>query len=480
MQNRISHSEGSEGMRTLRDACVPMTLTSPPFDKTRYYGGPDWTWSRFTAIADELWRVTMQGGVVVWVVQDSIVGGGESGTADSQKSYFRSLGFLVYQTIYVTADSFRHSSRRYYRQTSLALILSKGRPRSVNPLADRPNSTAGTINRMAHRRRDGSIQRCPEKAVRDYGFRSDAWNVAVGWGKSTKDYYAFEHSALMPESLARDLILSWSRPGDLVLDPMAGAATTCKMALLNHRYYLGFEEQERYFRIAERRLSDAHAEYRQVLDDWLVASTSPGKGLMRPPGGYEVIYADPPWGFTPWGRSPRGRNVQDHYRTMTPEEIKSLPVGELAARDAVLLLWTTGPFLAEAVRTVEAWGFDYKTEGFTWVKTRGGKLFTGLGYHTRANAEFCLLATKGKGLRRGRKDVHQVIISEVMRHSEKPVAVRRRIEGLYGPRRRVELFARTEAPGWDALGDAIDGRDIRDAIGGRFPEPRIQASHLVC
>src|SRR5947209_20325069 len=102
---------------------------------------------------------------------------------------------------------------------------------------------------------------------------------------------------------------------------------------------------------------------------------------------------------------------------------------------------------------------------FTWVKTRGGTLHTGMGYHTRSNAEFCLLATRGKGLPRVRTDVHQVVISEVGRHSEKPAEVRRRIEALYGPRRRVELFARTEAPGWDALGDSIDGRDIREAIG---------------
>ena len=150
------------------------------------------------------------------------------------------------------------------------------------------------------------------------------------------------------------------------------------------------------------------------------------------------------------------------------QDIKSLPVGRLAAKDSVLFLWTTGAFLREAQAVIEAWGFEYKTLGFTWVKTREGTgcLFMGTGYHTRANAELCLLATKGCGLPRVRRDVRQIVVAPVGRHSEKPQEVRHRIEELYGPQRRIELFARRQVPGWDAVGDGIDGRDIREVLVG--------------
>ncbi len=150
------------------------------------------------------------------------------------------------------------------------------------------------------------------------------------------------------------------------------------------------------------------------------------------------------------------------------KQIKSLPVRRLAAKDSVLFLWTTGPFLREAQAVIEAWGFDYKTIGFTWIKTsaRTGGLHLGTGYHTRANAELCLLATRGRGLSRVRRDVRQVVVAPVSRHSEKPEEVRQGIEELYGPKHRLELFARRQAPGWDAVGDGIDGRDIRQVLVG--------------
>lgn len=139
---------------------------------------------------------------------------------------------------------------------------------------------------------------------------------------------------------------------------------------------------------------------------------------------------------------------------MDIEDIKALPVGELADKDCALFLWVTFPMLKEAWSVMEAWGFTFKTVAFVWIKQnrRSDGLFTGMGYWTRANAEICLLATKGHPHRRA-KDVHQVIVSHVEEHSKKPDAARERIERLLGDVPRIELFARQHPDGWDVWGN---------------------------
>lgn len=150
------------------------------------------------------------------------------------------------------------------------------------------------------------------------------------------------------------------------------------------------------------------------------------------------------------------RSVEAHYATMPTEDIMRLPVGELAAKDCALFLWVTMPKLFEAQRVIKAWGFEFKTVAFVWVKRNpnANTLFWGLGCWTRANAELCLLATRGKPKRLAR-NVHQVIISPVEEHSKKPGETRRRIEALMGDVPRVELFARQYTPGWDVWGHDV-------------------------
>jgi hypothetical protein len=266
MINRILNCDAVTGMRSLPNDFVPLTVTSPPYDAIRDYGGHHFD---FQAIATELWRVTRPGGVVCWHVQDQIVDGSESCTIDRQTLFFRDLGFTLYQRIYVFAMSFRRSKRRYYRHTSIVLVLSKGRPDTVNLLSDRPNNNAGRLSGggLSYRKRDGTLKRTPSKINPTHGVRGDCWVYDVGGGKTTNDRYAFSQGALMPERLARDLIRSYSVPRDLVLDPMAGAATTPKMALLTHRRYLGFEPWDKAYTIAERRMQDAYT----VLTDLCLA-----------------------------------------------------------------------------------------------------------------------------------------------------------------------------------------------------------------
>ena len=183
----------------------------------------------------------------------------------------------------------------------------------------------------------------------------------------------------------------------------------------------------------------------------------PRNGHSTPPGPtkrYPVIYADPPWAWTKGTFVNRrsARAVEKEYQTMQPSDLVALPVGNWATEDAVLFLWTTGPKLPIALEVVRSWGFTYKTIGFTWVKRnrRTPGWFCGLGFYTRANAELCLVATKGSPSRMS-ASVRQIVESPVARHSEKPEEVRARIERLYGGP-YLELFARRRAPNWDAWG----------------------------
>lgn len=172
---------------------------------------------------------------------------------------------------------------------------------------------------------------------------------------------------------------------------------------------------------------------------------------------YGVIYADPPWEFKVYSGKGKQRSADRHYDTQSLDFIKSLPVETLAADDCALFMWAVMPELPGALEVIKAWGFEYKTVGFTWVKDTAtddqDKLFWGMGYWTRANAELCLLATRGSP-KRLNADVHQVILRPRTKHSQKPDEARRRIERLIaGP--YLELFAREKADGWDAWGNEI-------------------------
>jgi N6-adenosine-specific RNA methylase IME4 len=171
---------------------------------------------------------------------------------------------------------------------------------------------------------------------------------------------------------------------------------------------------------------------------------------------YGIIYADPPWQYETYSKKGKGRSAENHYPTMPIQEICDLDIPQIADDDCVLFLWATCPMLGEAFRLIRAWGFKYKTVGFVWVKLnkKTPSLFWGLGYWTRANAEICLIATKGKP-KRISASVHQVVITPVEQHSKKPDVVRDRIVEVMGDLPRIELFARTKTPGWDVWGNEV-------------------------
>ncbi len=274
--NKIHCCDGIVGMRMLPDNCIPLTVTSPPYDDQRCYGNHKWSFETFTKIADQLYRLTIPGGVVVWVVQDGMKNGSLSGTSARQWLHFQEIGFNLDSMIILACQGWRPQTRRYANQFHYGFVLSKGSPRTFNPIRDRENTSAGQRLRSSRRNKKGMAVTTYNSSCLRLGednYRTNIWFCDVGWGKTTKDWYVYEcHPALMPEDMARDLIVSWSRPGELAFDPMAGAGTTCKMALLTNRRYLGFEIHEPYFRIAQRRLWDAQVRQRNELDAWLIGA----------------------------------------------------------------------------------------------------------------------------------------------------------------------------------------------------------------
>ena len=176
-------------------------------------------------------------------------------------------------------------------------------------------------------------------------------------------------------------------------------------------------------------------------------------------GAYSIIYADPPWRYSQKGLQGA---AEHHYPTMSIDELCALPVADLAAPDSALFLWATFPQLPEALRLIREWGFTYKSVAFVWLKKnrKADSWFYGLGFWTRANAEVCLLATRGHPKRQA-ANIHQFIISPIEAHSKKPDEARDKIVALMGDLPRVELFARQTPPGWDVWGNEVQSM-LRD------------------
>ena len=182
---------------------------------------------------------------------------------------------------------------------------------------------------------------------------------------------------------------------------------------------------------------------------------------------YSVIYADPPWSYK--DKALQRGGAERHYRTMSIDDLKQMPVPSLCADDCILFMWATFPKLQEGLDLISAWGFEFKTCAFVWIKTNKKTVtaqtsflpsdsfdsFWGMGRWTRSNAEICLLATKGEP-KRINADVHQVIYSPIDKHSKKPAETRDRIIRLVGDLPRLEMFARSAPIGWDVFGNQVD------------------------
>lgn len=267
-ENKIVCTDCLDGMARMPGESVPLSVTSPPYGGLRTYDGH--SSFDFLAVAKELYRVTMPGGVVVWVVQEQIIDGSESGETSRQRLAFADIGFRLHHTMVMAkSGGHQHSSNRYGRALEYAIILSKGVPRYFCPFRDKPNKEAGRMKTFKNRLPDGSFAPVKHRMTPPFGIRPPVWTYATGRNVTAKEGYALDHPAVMPEKMAEDHILSWSKVGDLIFDPFAGSGTTLKMARLNYRNYLGFEVNPDYVEIARRRLRDGEVQIRQRAEESL-------------------------------------------------------------------------------------------------------------------------------------------------------------------------------------------------------------------
>lgn len=241
-----------EGMKAIKNDSIDLTVTSPPYDNLRKYKGFKWD---FEGVANELFRITKPGGVVVWIVADGCIDGGESGTSFRQALYFQEIGFRIYDTmIWEKPSPQAPTEGRYYDVFEYMFVFSKGKPKTLNLLSDRKNKTVGHKARKETRScRENRKLKDGFRETKEYSRRFNVWNIARGNNKT-------KHPAVFPLQLAKDHILSWSNPGDVVLDPFSGSGTTAVAAIETQRHYIGFEISKEYFDIAQERINEAKAQ----------------------------------------------------------------------------------------------------------------------------------------------------------------------------------------------------------------------------
>ena len=239
-----------EFMQELDSKCIDLTLTSPPYDNLRNYNGYSFD---FENVAKELYRITKEGGVVVWVVGDATIKGSETGTSFKQALYFKEIGFNLHDTmIYLKENLAFPDKNRYYQGFEYMFVFSKGTPKTFNPIKDKVNKSFG-------RSMKGSTQRLTNGET--IPFKNQDRTIAQN---STRFNYWFlynakrgietKHPAIFPEQLANDHILSWSNEGDLVFDPFMGSGTTGKMAVINRRKFIGIDISQEYVEYAKNRI----------------------------------------------------------------------------------------------------------------------------------------------------------------------------------------------------------------------------------
>lgn len=262
---KLMHGDCLERMKEIPDGSVDLTVTSPPYDNLRTYNGNNDQWGEhvWKAVISDLYRVTKDGGVVVWVVGDATIKGSETGTSFRQALWAMDCGFNLHDTMIWQKPVFTAIgalATRYAPVFEYMFVWSKGRPKAFNPIKDRKNKHSGAILHGTIRQVDGSVREMTgnkQKTIAEYGQRFNVWQVnAVMSRKDTR------HPAPFPEQIAADHIISWSNKGDIVLDPFMGSGTTGKMALLANRRFIGIELDHDYYAIAEQRITEANHDRR--------------------------------------------------------------------------------------------------------------------------------------------------------------------------------------------------------------------------
>ena len=244
-KSEVFNMDCVEGMKRLPNECIDLTVTSPPYDNLRDYHGYVFDWK---ATIQELSRITKNGGVVVWVVNDQTVNGSETGTSFRQALFAMECGFNLHDTMIWEKESCAlPEATRYYPNFEYMFVFSKGSPKTFNPIEDRVNKWGGTKVHGTFRNSDGTLKErsstWKDVVCKDFGCRFNVWQITTEKNNKTG------HPAVFPIALAQDHIRSWSNEGDTVLDPFLGSGTTRLAAYDLNRNFIGYEIDETYFKL---------------------------------------------------------------------------------------------------------------------------------------------------------------------------------------------------------------------------------------
>ena len=263
---RLLHGDCLEQMKDIPDNSVDLTVTSPPYDNLRSYNGNNdkWNASVWESVITDLFRITKDGGIVVWIVADATIKGSETGTSFRQALYFMDCGFNLHDTMIYKKTKFPPidptTAYRYTGCFEYMFVFSKGKPKCCNYIKEKCKHAGKRA--VSYQRSENDKLRYDRKEknknhiVNDYKIKCNVWEYA--------SCSVNGHPAPFPEQLVNDHIISWSNEGDIVLDPFMGSGTTGKMAVLNGRNFIGIELDDKYFEIAKRRISEARNKPEQL------------------------------------------------------------------------------------------------------------------------------------------------------------------------------------------------------------------------
>lgn len=264
--NNIWQSDCESILADLETESVDLVLTSPPYDNLRTYKGYEFA---FEKIAKELARVLKEGGVIVWVVSDATISGSETGSSFAQALFFKEQGLNLHDTMI-----FRKKNpipqiyrKRYNNEFEYMFVFSKGTVKTHNPIYVDCLHAGLELGTTTYKNYSKGVQTRSKLAnpVKNQKIKGNIWEYVVG--KKKEDQEAKEHPAPFPCELARDHILSWSNPGDIVLDPMCGSGTTTKVALELERQYIGIDISKEYVEIARSRLNANNSEKKRPPEE---------------------------------------------------------------------------------------------------------------------------------------------------------------------------------------------------------------------
>lgn len=259
---KLIHGDCIHAMQQLDEGFIDLTVTSPPYDNLRTYEGSlEWNEDIWKQVLEQLYRVTKQGGVVVWVVGDATIKGSETGTSFKQALYAKEIGFNLHDTMIYQKSGFPFPTHtRYYPAFEYMFVWSKGSPKTYNPIRDRKNTYAGgkVARKHGNRKADGKVHPNaamhldPNRVIKKHGVRMNIWKITSS--SSVGDKEALKHPATFPIQLATDHIKSWSNEGDTVFDPFMGSGTTGVACKNLGRNFIGIEKVEKYFQLASDRI----------------------------------------------------------------------------------------------------------------------------------------------------------------------------------------------------------------------------------